>query len=105
MLTRTNSQIEDICQHLEDMGIPYTVFKKKGLSNQEINERLKEDKVKVMTIHMSKGLETENVMVIGANFYNVEEKCISYVAATRAKNLLVWTREKKKKKRDIEMWE
>ena len=105
VLTRTNSQIEDICEHLEDMGIPYTVFKKKGLSNQEINERLKEDKVKVMTIHMSKGLETENVMVIGANFYNVEEKCISYVAATRAKNLLVWTREKKKKKRDIEMWE
>lgn len=105
VLTRTNSQIEDIREHLEDMGIPYTVFKKKGLSNQEINERLKEDKVKVMTIHMSKGLETENVMVIGANFYNVEEKCISYVAATRAKNLLVWTREKKKKKRDIEMWE
>lgn len=38
----------------------------------------------------SKGLESKNVMVIGARFFDLEEKCISYVAATRARDYLVW---------------
>ena len=94
-----------MAKELEKLKIPYTIFKKKGLSNTEINERLKEDKVKVMTIHMSKGLEANNVIVIGSAFFNVEEKCIGYVAATRARDLLVWTRAQRKKKMDYEVWE
>lgn len=105
VLTRTNYQIDDMAEELEKLGIPYTIFKKKGLSNTEINEKLKEDKVKVMTIHMSKGLEADNVIVIGSAFFNIEEKCIGYVAATRARNLLVWTRAQKKKKQNFEIWE
>lgn len=105
VLTRANSQIDEMAKELEKLKIPYTIFKKKGLSNTEINERLKEDKVKVMTIHMSKGLEADNVIVIGSAFFNVEERCIGYVAATRARDLLVWTRAQRKKKMDYEVWE
>jgi superfamily I DNA/RNA helicase len=46
----------------------------------------------VLTIHTAKGLEANNVIVIGAKFYNLEERCISYVAATRARNALYWTK-------------
>ena len=66
---------------------------------------MKENTVKVLTIHTSKGLEADNVIVIGAKFYNTEEKCISYVAATRARNLLVWTRTPQKKKYAVNSWE
>ena len=53
---------------------------------------MKENTVKVLTIHTAKGLEANNVIVVGAKFFNTEERCVSYVAATRARNLLVWTR-------------
>lgn len=42
----------------------------------------------------SKGLEADNVIVIGARQYDLEEKCISYVAATRAKRKLFWLNRK-----------
>ena len=51
---------------------------------------MNEDTVKVLTIHSAKGLEAKNVAVIGAKFYTEEEKCISYVAATRARDNLYW---------------
>lgn len=38
----------------------------------------------------SKGLEASNVIVVGARRYNKEERRISYVAATRAKQRLFW---------------
>ena len=31
-----------------------------------------------------------NVVVIVANMFNTEETCVSYVAATRARHLLIW---------------
>lgn len=106
ILTRTNQQISEVCNELKNQNIPYKTLKKKGMSEKEIRDVLNNDTVKVMTIHMSKGLETENVIVIGAKFFDIEERCISYVAATRAKNLLVWTRQKKKNyDDDFENWE
>ena len=48
------------------------------------------------------------VIVIGAKFFNVEERCVSYVAATRARNLLVWTKmpgKKKYKDTSVSSWE
>ena len=59
---------------------------------------MKENTVKLLTIHTSKGLEADNVIVIGAKFYNVEERCVSYVAATRARNRLIWTKAPNKRK-------
>ena len=107
ILTRTNDQIEEICYYLKKEGVPYDSFKRTELDNKELGERLKADTVKVLTIHTSKGLEAENVVVIGARFFNVEERCVSYVAATRARDLLVWTKMPFRKKKAIQTssWE
>ena len=62
------------------------------------------DTVKVLTIHTSKGLERKNVVVIGARFYNTDERCVSYVAATRAIDKLIWVTNKPKKKPAMMKW-
>lgn len=105
VLTRTNDQIDEICKHLKKEGVPYDTFKRAELNNKQLNERMKANTVKVLTIHSSKGLEANNVIVVGAKFYNLEEKCISYVAATRARNRLVWTVMPAQKKKAISNWE
>lgn len=98
VLARTNAKVDEICEYLKNEGVPYDTFKRSELTRSELNSRLQADTVKVLTIHAAKGLEAKYVIVIGARFYNIEEKCISYVAATRAKDLLVWTREPVKRK-------
>lgn len=92
ILARTNAQIDEIASALQRLGVPYDTFKRAQLDNQELNKKMKENTVKVLTIHTAKGLEANNVIVVGAKFYNLEERCISYVAATRARNLLIWTK-------------
>lgn len=47
----------------------------------------------------SKGLEFNNVIVVGARIYNEEERKIAYVAATRAKDALYWCPSLGKKKK------
>lgn len=52
------------------------------------------DSIKLMTVHAAKGLEFENIYFVGLNFYEysseafAEERCIHYVAITRAKRHL-----------------
>ena len=99
ILTRRNSELEEIIRVLEKYNIPSVTFKKAQLDNKGLKEKMKENTVKVLTIHTAKGLEANNVVVIGANFHNTEEKCISYVAATRARRLLVWTRTPSRRKK------
>ena len=98
VLTRTNAQLEEVAAELKKRGVPYDTFKRAELDNKELNRRMKNNTVKVLTIHTAKGLEADNVLVIGTHSYNTEEKCISYVAATRARNRLVWTKAAMKKK-------
>ena len=107
VLCRTNDQVDQMMHCLELEKVPCCSFKRAQFSNKELYEKMKEDNVKVLTIHTSKGLEADNVVVIGAKFYNLEEKCISYVAATRARNLLVWTTMPTKAKRmgRVSSWE
>lgn len=92
VLTRTNEQIEVFSKYLEQQGIPFDTFKRSQLDTDQLNQKLHDNTVKLLTIHTAKGLESKYVAVIGARFYNTEEKCVSYVAATRAKDLLVWNR-------------
>lgn len=101
ILTRTNDQSDEIMNYLEKEGVPASSFKRSQLTNAELYEKLQSDDVKVLTIHTAKGLEAKNVVVIGARFYNLEEKCISYVAATRARDLLVWATIPTKSKRQM----
>lgn len=108
ILTRTNDQIDEISRALAKYKIPYDTFKKSQLNSKELNQKMKENTVKVLTIHTSKGLENKNVIVIGARTSNTEETCISYVAATRAKELLVWTimpNKRRKMQKSIKNWE
>lgn len=107
ILTRNNDQVDEMMYFLEKEGVPSISFKRAQLTNKELYEKLHDDKVKVLTIHTSKGLEADNVVVVGARFYDIEEKCISYVAATRARNLLVWAQipTKPKRARTISNWE
>ena len=92
VLTRTNAQLDEIAYYLKKENVPIDTFKRSELDNKELNNKMKQDTVKVLTIHTAKGLEANNVVVIGAKFFNVEERCVSYVAATRARNLLIWTK-------------
>ena len=107
VLTRTNDQLDEIAFFLKKEGVPIDTFKRSELDNKELGEKMKENTVKVLTIHTAKGLEANNVVVIGAKFFNVEERCVSYVAATRAKNLLVWAKMPNKKKmvQKMSSWE
>jgi superfamily I DNA/RNA helicase len=98
IIARKNEQIDEIASALKCCGVPYDTFKRAELDNKELNKKMKENTVKVLTIHASKGLEANNVIVVGAKFFNIEEKCISYVAATRARNALYWTKAPNKRK-------
>ena len=98
VLTRTNAELENIRVALEKAGVPCDTFKKAQLTNKGLKDKMNEDTVKVLTIHTAKGLEADNVVVIGARWRDIEEKCINYVAATRARNLLVWTKPTPKRK-------
>lgn len=98
ILTRTNAQLNEIITILTKYGVPCTTFKRADLDQGSFVQKMEEDSVKVLTIHTSKGLEANNVIVIGANYYNIEEICIAYVAATRARHNLFWMETPKKKK-------
>ena len=104
VLTRTNAELENIRIALEKAEVPCDTFKRAQLTNKGLKEKMLEDTVKVLTIHTAKGLEVDNVVVIGARWRDVEERCINYVAATRARNLLVWTRPVSKRKIKTNYW-
>ena len=57
---------------------------------------MKEDKVKILTVHSAKGLAFDNVAVYNLRWWNDEEVRINYVAATRARKKLLWMTAKKK---------
>lgn len=114
ILCRWNADIPYISSALEREKVPYAVIRKRDFSsNQELRDKMAEDTVKVMTIHQSKGLEAKNVVVIGTNFGRrsmdeaEENLCVNYVAATRARDLLVWTYKPKArpKKNGYVSWE
>lgn len=90
ILTRTNQEISTISTALKKKGIPLDTFKQGDLSKDELLTKMGQDTVKVLTVHSAKGLEWDNVIVIGMRYYNVEERNVCYVAATRARKLLVW---------------
>lgn len=90
VLTRTNDELATVKNFLESKKVPCDTFKKAELTNAELATKMKENTVKILTIHSSKGLESKNVIVMGARYYNDEEKRVAYVAATRARDRLYW---------------
>ena len=78
-------------QKLIEYDIPYVSFKKGEITLEEMKSMMSDDKVKLLTIHASKGLESKRVMLWG-NFpiqqppymRNSDERKVLYVGATRA---------------------
>lgn len=91
ILARTNNEITEIQEILNEMEVPNVTFKRGDFDDlAEMEDLIASNRVKVMTIHTSKGLESKNVIATGAKIYNEEERKIAYVAATRAENALYW---------------
>lgn len=90
ILTRTNKELDRVMEVLTEKEIPCVTFKKSELSTEQLEQIMASNRVKVLTIHMSKGLERDSVIVIGAKTFNLDERKIAYVAATRAMRNLYW---------------
>lgn len=90
ILTRTNNELYKAQEILDKRDIPNLTFKTGDLTLSQLKAFMGANKVKILTIHTSKGLSLKNVIVVGARTYNDEERRICYVAATRAENALYW---------------
>jgi len=106
ILTRNNEQLDDIIAFLKKANIPCDTFKKSQISSDEFKQKMADNTVKVLTVHAAKGLEADNVMVIGVakKAIKAEERRVAYVAATRARKKLIWMHFQKKKKK-VRSWE
>ena len=99
ILCRSNRMVDDVMFFLKQHGIPNVTFKKADKTFVELQEELKSDSIKVLTVHSAKGLEWDNVIVIQEFIgWNDEENRINYVAATRARDWLFWLSPQRKKK-------
>ena len=107
ILTRRNSEIDMMGNFLAEAGIPWDSFKKNELETEQIKNKMKENTVKILTVHAAKGLENKNVIVIGVKPFYDDERRVAYVAATRAKDLLIWVKniKVKEEKKKINTWE
>ena len=108
VLTRSNSEIEQLGVLFDKAGIPYGTFKQGDITLEQLNEELKKDQVLVLTVHSAKGLERPKVVAVGmAPWWNKkeEETRVNYVAATRAKDLLIWMPAVPRKKKQTMNWE
>ena len=106
ILTRSNAQIDFMMDLLNKAGIPCDTFKRSQISSDEFRIKMNSNTVKILTVHASKGLEADNVVVIGVPKWSkkAEERRIAYVAATRAKKQLIWTKEFNKRPK-MSSWE
>lgn len=104
ILCRTNSEIATIIATLKINNIPFDTFKQGDLSKEELVEKMQQDTVKVLTVHAAKGLEWDNVIVVGMHYSSIEDRNICYVAATRARENLIWMHYPQKKKPRTYSW-
>ena len=116
VLCRTNKEAEAAMDFLSHKGIPCDTFKQGDLTYDELQSKMRENNVKFLTMHASKGLQRKNVAVIGARMPGqrqrvtnkaAEEVRLAYVAATRAENMLLWLKPvaTKKEKSKMSNWE
>lgn len=106
ILCRTNADVTIFQAILNKAEIPNDTFKQADLTNSQIQRKLKENTIKVLTVHSSKGLENRKVAVYNLLAYNDEEARLCYVAATRAMDQLIWAKTPSKKRRKkVENWE
>lgn len=92
ILTRNNQQVVTVSRMLYKMGIPSEPLKISNQSPEETQTMLQRNTIKVLTVHASKGLETDNVILYGSfpecmnDEDSSEERRLMYVGITRARN-------------------
>jgi superfamily I DNA/RNA helicase len=96
ILVRTNKDLYWIMDTLNRMNIPAMSFRREGMSLAEMKSAMAKNKVKVLTVHVSKGLEAKNVILYGrfpviVPPYQIdeEERRVMYVGVTRAQDRLI----------------
>lgn len=109
ILCRSNKEVFELLGELNERDIPAVTFKRSGQSEDQLMEALKSNAVKLLTVHVSKGLESKNVILYGAfpekipqwqlqaaknsrsskSFNIEEERRVMYVGVTRAKENLI----------------
>ena len=107
VLCRTNADVHLFTQLFKSIDVPTDTFKQADLTNSQIEEKMKEDTVKILTVHSAKGLENKCVLSYNIRAYKDEEARLCYVSATRARDFLLWVKlpSKKKKKARTVNWE
>ena len=103
VLAKTNKEVDSIREYLNRRGIPAESFKQGNLNNDELSKKMKENTVKVLTIHSSKGLESKNVILMAFRIFNKEDDRLMYVGMTRAKDSLIYV--KCPNKKQVSSWE
>ena len=96
VLVRTNKDLAKLEAKMNELEIPFVSFRKGEMSLNEMRKCMAEDKIKLLTIHTSKGLESKNVLLWG-NFpivqkpylRNNDEIKVLYVGCTRAIDQLI----------------
>lgn len=101
VIARSNDDVVRISRMCYACGIPAVTFKKSTMTPEELNDAIKSNSIKILTIHTAKGLESDNVLLYGPfpkdadeaywkNPWVGTELCrIYYVGATRARKRLV----------------
>ena len=107
VLCRTNADVELFKRLFEKRNIPVDTFKQADLTNSQIEEKMNENTIKVLTVHSAKGLAAPYVLSYNIRAYNDDEARLCYVSATRAKDFLIWAKmpPKKKKRNTVVNWE
>lgn len=96
VLVRTNKDLMKLEKIMHELEIPYVSFRKGEMTLDEMRKCMSEDKIKLLTIHTSKGLESPNVLIWG-NFpirqkpylRNNDEIKVFYVGITRGINKVI----------------
>ena len=96
ILVRTNKDLIKLESTMQDLNIPYVSFRKGEMTLEQMRSCMAQDKIKLLTIHTSKGLESPNVLLWG-NFpikqkpylRNNDELKVLYVGCTRAIDKLI----------------
>lgn len=88
ILCRSNKGVAEIMSILKRYQIPCITFKQAQGDLSELQKKMQSNAVKVLTMHSSKGLEFDNVIVKDYWIHDQEALHLTYVAVTRARNKL-----------------
>ena len=98
VLCSTNDDIDELREHMDNEGIPSVTFKQGELNKAKLEKLMASDQVKVLTRHSAKGLEFPYVSVYKPTWWGGNETHrVNYVAATRARDILLWLGTSKKR--------